>query len=208
MAQRRFDADEDAERGIGRGIAEAGGARAAHMGGFGGDNLHVVGRDADVLGGEIGSGQPLHLPAEGAQQLGRLLAARVGDDHRLAAAEVEAGERVLVGHAARQAQRVGQRLAARGIGPHPAAAERRAEPGVMHRDDGLEAGGGIVTLHHLLVAGEFGMIENGGGVRRPVAACHRGVHECLHGMVRRSKRAGRKMRADIPARTGKRRAAP
>jgi hypothetical protein len=77
---------------------------------------------------------------------------RVGDDDRLAAAEVEAGHGTLVGHPARKAQHVAQR----GIGvlvlPHAGAAERGAERGVVDRDDAEVAARRFMGEDHLLVA--------------------------------------------------------
>jgi hypothetical protein len=50
----------------------------------------------------------------------------VTDDHRLAAAEVETGDRVLVGHAAREAQGVHDGFFVAGVLPEAGAAERGA----------------------------------------------------------------------------------
>ena len=59
----------------------------------------------------------------------------VADDDRLAAAERQPRERVLVGHAARQAQRVGDGLSHARVIPETRAADRGAENGAVDGDD-------------------------------------------------------------------------
>src|SRR5690606_14412949 len=82
------------------------------------------------------------------------------DDHRLAAADVQAGDRVLVGHAARQAQDVVQRLLLGLVRPHAGAAQRRAQHGVVDRDDGLQARVLVVAEDDLFVAEGVQLFED------------------------------------------------
>ena len=74
------------------------------------DELHVVDVDTHVLGGDVAAVQRVDELAEGSEQRLGLVLARVADDDGLAAAEVEAGHRRLVGHAPGQAQHVVDRF--------------------------------------------------------------------------------------------------
>ena len=105
---------EDAERGEHRGVAGAAVAHrpAGHVLALAGHDVHVLAVGADVAGGDVAAVQRLHEPAVGAQQRLGLEPRRVADDDRLAAAVVEAGQGVLVGHRAGQVQHVGR-------GPRP-----------------------------------------------------------------------------------------
>jgi hypothetical protein len=143
-----------------RGVAAAAGLgrQAGDPAGLVVDGLHVLGAGADVLGRDVEPVERVDVAAEGPEQLLGLVLLGVADDHGLAAAEVEAGRRRFVGHAAREAEDVEHGLLGAGVGPHPAAAEARTEDGRMNRDDRLEADlrvgaeeHPLVThLHHLL----------------------------------------------------------
>ena len=125
---------------------------AGHVLGLAVDVLHVVDVDADVLGGDVAAAQRFHELAERAEQRLGLVGGGVADDHRLAAADVQAGDRVLVGHAAAQAQHVveGFRLAL--VRPHAGAAQGRTQHGVVDGDDRLQACVLVVAEHDLLMA--------------------------------------------------------
>jgi hypothetical protein len=60
--------------------------------------FHVVDVDADVLGGDVAAAQRLDELAERTEQRLGLVGGRIADDHGLAAADVQARDRVLVGH--------------------------------------------------------------------------------------------------------------
>jgi hypothetical protein len=77
--------------------------------------------------------------------------------------ELEAGQGRFVGHAARQAQDVADGIVFAGVVPHAAAAERRAEIGVVHRDDGFQAAGVVAAENHLFVIGKITQGKNGHG---------------------------------------------
>jgi hypothetical protein len=64
------------------------------------DELHVVDVDADVLGGDVTAVERVDEAAEGAEQRLGLVLRGIADDHCLAAAQVQARHRRLVGHAA------------------------------------------------------------------------------------------------------------
>ena len=117
------------------------------------DLLHVVDVAADVFGGDVAPAQRLDLAAEGAEQHLALVGARVADDDRLAAADVQPGQRVLVGHGAAQPQHVAQGVVAVGVGAHAHAAQGRAQGGVVDGDDRFQAGIAVVAEHDLFVAG-------------------------------------------------------
>lgn len=114
--------------------------------------VHVLDVGAHVAGGDVAAAQRLDEAAVGAEHRLVLVLVRVADDDGLAAAEVEAGERVLVGHAAGEVERVLQRRLLRGVGEEPGPAEGRAEGGGVDGDDRLQSGGAVVAQHDLLVA--------------------------------------------------------
>ncbi len=128
------------------------------MAGFLGNLVHVGDLDADILGDDVATAEALDGAAHRAHHRGRLLGP-VGQDHRLAAAQRQSGQRRLVGHAARQPQHVGQRLGLGGIVPDPAAAKRGTEPRGMDRDDRLQPVTLVLGKHHLFVAVEIRMGE-------------------------------------------------
>src|SRR3546814_20079201 len=55
-----------------------------------------------------------------------LACVRITDDHRLAAAKLESGQRGFQRHPARQAQHIAQGIVVIGVGKHPAATERKS----------------------------------------------------------------------------------
>ena len=65
---------------------------------------------------------------------------------------VEAGDGILVRHAAGEAQRVDDRFLIRRVVPEARAAERRAERGVVDGDDAAVAGRLVVAQDDLFVA--------------------------------------------------------
>ena len=77
---------------------------------------------------------------------------RVTEDHRLAAAEVEPGDRRLVGHGPGQGQHVLQGVVLVGVGAEADAAERRAQLGRVHGDDRPQAARPVVAEHDFLVS--------------------------------------------------------
>jgi hypothetical protein len=92
------------------------------------------------------------MPAAGL----RLVLLRVADDHRLAAAQIEPGQGVLVRHRAGEVEDVEQRRVLARVGIEPGSAERRAQGGRVNGDDGPEAGLDILAEHDLLVPGLAG----------------------------------------------------
>ena len=81
-----------------------------------GDDVHVLAVGADVARGDVPAAQRLDEAAVGAQQRLGLQRGGVADDDGLAAAVVQAGQRVLVGHRAGQVQRVGEGASSSGYG--------------------------------------------------------------------------------------------
>jgi hypothetical protein len=143
---------------------------AGHVLGLAVHVFHVVDVDADVFGGDVAAAQRFDELAERAEQRFALVLRRVADDHGLAAADVQARHRVLVGHAAREAQHVVQRVGLGLVRPHARAAQRGAEHGVVDGDDGLQARILVVAEHDLLVAvGVEGFENHRGSGRRPFA---------------------------------------
>ena len=105
----RAHALENAERGEDGGVTGPAVRHgpAGHVGALARDDIHVLAVRADVARGDVAAVQRLDEPAVSAEQGLGLELGRIPDDHCLAAAEVEPGQRVLVGHGSRQVQRIG-----------------------------------------------------------------------------------------------------
>src|SRR5690606_13783970 len=117
-----------------------------------GDDVHVLAVGPDVTGGDVAPAQRLHEPAVGAQQRLGLVRGRIADEHGLAAAVVEPGEGVLVGHGAGEVEHVGEGLLLGGVRVEPRAAEARAERGTVDRDDRVQPAALVRAEHHLLMS--------------------------------------------------------
>ena len=76
----------------------------------------------------------------------------IADEHGFRAAEIESGDRGLVGHVDGVLQHVAHRVRFVGIRPHAQAAERGTEYGVVNGDHAAQAGVAMVEEHDLLVA--------------------------------------------------------
>ena len=161
----RLDAAPDPEGGVGRGIARAAmrGIDAGDVAGHAADHLHVLDRGAAVLGGDVVAAQVVDELTERAEQRGAIEAALGLDQHRLAAAVVEAGQGGLVGHAAGQPQRVDERVALAVVVDEAAAAQRGAQTGVVDRDDGLKSAGLVALEVDLAIAVLGQQIEDSHG---------------------------------------------
>ena len=116
-----------------------------------GHDVHVLAVGADVARGDVAAAQRLDEPAVRAQQRLGLVPARVADDHRLPAPEVEPGQGVLVRHGAGEVEGVSQGRVLAGVGIEPGPAQRRAQGGRIDGDDGPQAGPGVLAEHDLLV---------------------------------------------------------
>ena len=106
---RRLDALQYTQRGNRRRVAAAAELRsdAGHPCRLLRDELHVGGVGADVLGGYVVSAQRVDEAPEGAKESLRLVLLGVAEDDRFRPAEVDSCGGGLVGHAARQPERVG-----------------------------------------------------------------------------------------------------
>ena len=137
------------------------------------DVVHVLAEGAHVARGEVATVERLHEAAVGAQQGLGLEHGRVADDDCLAAAEVEPGERVLVGHPAREVEHVDDRVVGAGVGVEPRPAEAGPEGGGVEGDDGPEARRAVVAEDDLLVlAAELEDVDAGRGGSRHAHASH------------------------------------
>gem|GEM_PF-3814172 len=168
LAHRFLEADEDAVGGRRRRVAagdaavEQGARRGAdHMAGALGEGLHFGIAGAGVGGGDVAPAEAVDEVAHGVQQRLALAGMRIADDHRLAAAELEPGQRGFQRHPARQPQHIAQGLVVTGIGEHPAATQRRPEARVVDGDDGFQTRRLVMAEDHLLVAVEVRMSEDG-----------------------------------------------
>src|ERR1700674_3613654 len=130
---------------------------------------HVGNRRADVLGRDVASAEGIDEAAEGLEQLRRPGPARLADNDCLAPAERPARQGVLVAHATRQAQDIGNRLRGGGVRPHAAAAGGGPQGGGMNGDDRAQGGGCVVPEDDQLVAVEFAQVEDFHRVTAPGA---------------------------------------
>jgi hypothetical protein len=118
---------------------------------FPGDDVHVLAVGAHVAGGDVAAAEGGDEPAVGAQQRLGLDLGGVADDDGLAAAVVQPGQCVLVGHGDRQAQHVGQCLVLAGVRVETGAAEGGAQCGGVDADDRLEAAVAVLAEGDLFV---------------------------------------------------------
>ena len=111
MASRRPHALVDAERRQHAGITgpAVGHAATGDVVGLQRDHVHVLDVRADVAGRDVAPPEAAHEAPVGPQQRFGLDGRRVTDDDGLAAAVIEPGHGVLVGHRLAQGQHVGQR---------------------------------------------------------------------------------------------------
>jgi hypothetical protein len=115
------------------------------------DVLHVRRAGADVLRRDVAAAQGIDEPPVGPEQRLAIGAAVVPDDDALAPTQIDPRHRRLVGHAASQPQRVGDRIVGAVVPPEPGAAERRAQRRVVDGYDTEIAAGGIMGEEHLFV---------------------------------------------------------
>ena len=115
---------------------------------------------AHVVGGDVAAAEALDDATHRVKQRRCLVAARVSDHHRFAAAKGQFADRRLVGHAAREAQHVGHRVLFAGIRIHAAATERRAERGIVDRDQRPQAARRILCEQQRLMAVVIGVTKH------------------------------------------------
>ena len=99
------------------------------------------------------------MAGERTEHIGLVRSGGIRDDHALAAAQRQAGDGVLIAHAAGESQHIGERLLLSGVRVHPAPAGGRSQRTIVHSDDRSQTGAGIVAEDDLLVVVEFWMIE-------------------------------------------------
>ena len=146
----RLDAVVYAIRGNRRGVTRAPVA-ADHVFGLHADVFHVVRRRAHVFRGDVAAVQRVDRSAVRTEDHLTVRLAVVPPDDGLAAAEIEAGDRCLVGHPARESERVDDRLTIVPVVPVAGAAKRRPHRGVVDRDDASISEVRIIPEHELLV---------------------------------------------------------
>ena len=103
------------------------------------------------LGGDVMAAEVLEELAERAEQRDTIEVTLRPDDDALAAAVREVRERGLVGHPAREAERVDDGFFVARVAPEACAAERGSEHRAVDRDDTAVSGRRILAEHELLV---------------------------------------------------------
>ena len=138
--------------------------------------VHVLQGRADVLAGQVLAAQRVDEPAERPEQhLATLLPLRVADHHDLAAAEVDAGGGVLVGHPLAEPQGVFHRRQVVAVGPHSAPAGGRTEHRRVNRQDRPQTDFLVLEAQQFLVAVGGHVVEDLGLLHqrhRPAAVDH------------------------------------
>ena len=130
------------------------------MGCAAGDHRNVLRGHAHIHGGDITPRQRVHRIGIGEQEVVRFLFCGIADDHRLAAAERETRHRVLVTHAAGEAQRIGQRVIGTGVRIHARAAAGGPKRGGMNGDNGAKAGFRVGEEGNLFMAIKIRGVEH------------------------------------------------
>ena len=153
----------DAHRGQHRGVTgpAVGRGAARRPRAFPGDDVHVLAVGAHVAGGDVAAAEGGDEPAVGAQQRFGLDLGGIADDDRLAAAVVQARQRVLIRHGDGEPQHVGQGLVLAAVRIEAGAAEGRAQRGGVDADDRLEAAAVVLAEGDLLVIGSSGRLVAG-----------------------------------------------
>jgi len=136
------------------------GASTHHVAGALAHEGHFSNPGAGVRRRDVASAHALDKTAHCLKQRLALVFARVTNDHRLAATQWQPGQRRLVRHATGQAQHIVQGLLLVGIGPHAATAQGWPQARVVHRNNGLEARGLVMTELDVFVVIEFGVGKN------------------------------------------------
>jgi hypothetical protein len=138
-----------------RGVAEATSLAAAPGDVFAGlgNDIHVARVGAHVACGDVPAPQRLDHASVSTQQFVGLVDERIADHDRLPAAECQAGQRRLVGHAPGQGDDVVEGVGLVGVRVEASAAERRPEGGRVDRDDAAKAGALVGAEEDLLVTG-------------------------------------------------------
>ena len=126
------------------------------MAAFPGNDVHILAARAYVTRGDVTAAEGGDEAAVRAQQRFGLDLGGVTDDDRLAAAVVEARQRVLVGHGSRQPEHVGEGLFFAGVGVEAGTAERGAQCGGVDADDRLEPGVVVLAEDDLFVVRRSG----------------------------------------------------
>jgi hypothetical protein len=113
------------------------------------DHVHVGGRRARVLAGDVAPAQAVDEASERLHEHAAVgdRTLRVGPDDRLAAAVRQPGERGLVGHAAREAHDVHDRFVARLVRVHARAADGGTQARVVDGHGGAQVR--LLVVQHM-----------------------------------------------------------
>jgi hypothetical protein len=126
------------------------------MAGCGAHCLHVGNQGADVLRGDVGTAEAVDGLAESLEQRAAVEFVGRAQDDGLAAAEGQAGQCVLVGHAGGEPHRVGRRVVPIGIRPEAATARCGSKGCRMQHHDRLEPGCRVFEETYLLRRSDAG----------------------------------------------------
>ena len=178
VGNRRLDAVIDAGGGKRTGIAARRGAvgirQAGDMGRTPGHGDHIGFTDANVLGGDIASAQPLDRIAKGCQHRRCLGAVRIRQNHCLTAAHRQPGHGVLVAHPARQAQRIAHRHRRIAIMPEPGSARAGPKVGGVQRNNRGQPRGAVTHQLDQLVIIKIGLFPECGHTHLQQRHAYRG----------------------------------
>src|SRR6185369_13551898 len=114
-------------------------------------DLHVCRTRSDVFGGGVTTLQRFDEASMRAQERVAIGPLVVADDDRLAAAEWQSGKRVLVSHAVRQAQSIGECVRFGFVMPKTRAADGWTKGSTVNGNDAVISACGLASDQNLLV---------------------------------------------------------
>jgi hypothetical protein len=112
---------------------------------------HVLGARAHVFGRDVAPAEDLNETTVSTEDLLTVLCLVVADNDRLAAAQKKSRHGVLVRHAARKSERIGNRLFVGGVLPESGSAESGSEFRTVNRENASVSNRGIAAHHDFLV---------------------------------------------------------
>ncbi|MNC51067.1 hypothetical protein D3C75_1003440 [compost metagenome] len=101
------------------------------------NDIHVRFSGAHILGCNVAAVQALYVSAKGPEHRLVFVFFGIADNHGFAAAQIEPGYSIFVGHTFRQPESIYNRVLFRSIGPHSCSTQCGTECCVMNGDNSL-----------------------------------------------------------------------
>jgi hypothetical protein len=119
------------------------------------NKFHVGGTGAHVFGGDVSALQSFDEASMSAEEFLAVFGFVVAEDDRLASTQGKSGKRILVGHAAREAQYIMHGFVRGGVVPEAGASGAGAEHGAVDGDDAVIVAFGFASDDDAFVAVDF-----------------------------------------------------